>query len=245
MNGKRSSGQFELVKLALGALAIGWLLSCGQLSLAQASEPSEDEEGFAPLFDGKSLEGWVVVGPAKDAFEVKDGIIECNRPGGEWLRTKKQYEDFVLRLEYKISPGGNSGIFIRSTRYGNPAFTGMEIQILEDAGKEPDKQSSGALYASVAPSQNASKPAGEWNSVEITCVKRRVAVLLNGVLLYDINLDEYRIPLEGRTPLKDRVTKGYIGFQDYGNPVWFRNIRIKEIHEEPQRVAESETAEIP
>lgn len=232
MKGKRLRQQIEHLSLAIGALVTLGLLSSGQFSLAQAPNPDADEEGFVPLFDGRSLDGWVVAGPVKDSIVVKEGVIECSKPGGEWLRTKKQYENFVLQLEYKISPGGNSGIFIRSTRYGNPAYTGMEVQILDDAGKEPDKNSSGSLYASVAPSKNASKPAGEWNSIEITCIQRRVAVVLNGTLLYDISLDDYAVPLEGHTPLRDRVTKGYIGFQNYGNPVWFRSIRIKEVHEE-------------
>ena len=186
-----------------------------------------DDPGFAPLFNGENLEGWEIVGPEKDAFTVEDGVLACTKPDGQWIRTTERYEDFVLRLEYKISEGGNSGVFIRSTRYGNPAYTGMEVQILDDAGKEPDVHSTGALYGAVAPEQNAAKPAGEWNEIEITCDGSRIAVVLNGVLLYEIDINNYAAPLEGRTPLKERVRKGYIGFQDYGDPVWFRNIRIK------------------
>ena len=194
---------------------------------AQPAVCQTDKQGYTPLFNGENLDGWVVIGPVKDAFTVEDGVLACTKAGGQWLRTTERYEDFILRLEYKISEGGNSGIFIRATRYGNPAYTGMEVQILDDAGKEPDVHSSGALYGSVAPKKNAAKPAGEWNEVEITCDGRRIAVVLNGELLYDIDINDYAVPLEGRTPLKERVRLGYIGLQDYGDPVWFRNIRIK------------------
>ncbi|NLB56782.1 MAG: DUF1080 domain-containing protein, partial [Lentisphaerae bacterium] len=123
------------------------------------------------------------------------------------------------------------GIFIRATEEGNPAFTGMEIQILDDHGKSPNKTSTGALYSAVAPSENLSKPAGEWNEVEIACIGRRLKVTMNGKRLYAVNLDDKHLnaQLPNDQKLNKRVPSGFIGMQNHGNLVKFRNIRIKDM----------------
>lgn len=185
----------------------------------------EEEEGFVPLFNGVDLEGWHVVvrqHPSVDAWSVSDGVLVCNGEGRGWIRPKREYENFVLRLEYKISPGGNSGVFIRTTEEGRPAYQGMEIQILDDQGKEPTKKSTGAIYDAVAPKRNMSKPAGEWNQMEIGCLGRQVRVWMNGEQIVDVDLDEY-------PELRSRLPRGYIGLQNHGVPVEFRNVRIKEL----------------
>jgi hypothetical protein len=190
---------------------------------------STSEKAWVELFNGKDLSRWVVMGKSKEAFYGKDGVIECNGKGGFWLRTEKEYEDFLLDLEFRISKGGNSGIFIRSAEAGNPAYSGMEIQILDDNGKAPNTHSTGCIYAAVAPNKNLSKPPGEWNHILIGCLGRNVFIVMNGESVVDINLDDYGKPLEKHSPLKERLPKGYIGLQDHGSPVSFRNIRIKEI----------------
>ncbi len=178
------------------------------------------EEGFVPLFNGKDLTGWHVMG--SPSWKVEDGILVCTGEGGGWLRSDKQYENFVLRLEFRISKGGNSGIFIRSALEGNPAFTGMEIQILDDHGRDPAPYTTGAIYDAVAPKKNMSKPAGEWNFVEIICSGPWIVVAMNGEEIVRVNMDEH-------PKLKERLRKGYIGLQNHGSRVEFRNIRIKEL----------------
>ncbi|MEZ8222026.1 protein of unknown function (DUF1080) [Candidatus Fervidibacteria bacterium JGI MDM2 JNZ-1-D12] len=178
------------------------------------------EAGFVPLFNGKDLTGWHVMG--SPSWKVEDGILVCTGEGGGWLRSDKQYENFVLRLEFRISKGGNSGIFIRSALEGNPAFTGMEIQILDDHGRDPAPYTTGAIYDAVAPKKNMSKPAGEWNFVEIICSGPWVVVAMNGEEIVRVNMDEH-------PKLKERLRKGYIGLQNHGSRVEFRNIRIKEL----------------
>jgi hypothetical protein len=191
------------------------LVQFGKMSAAQKAE-----EGFVPLFNGKDLTGWHVMGTP--AWKVEDGVLVCTGEGGGWLRSDKQYENFVLRLEFRISKGGNSGIFIRSALEGNPAFTGMEIQILDDHGREPAPYTTGAIYDAVAPKKNMSKPAGEWNFVEIICSGPWVVVAMNGEEIVRVNMDEH-------PKLKDRLRKGYIGLQNHGSRVEFRNICIKEL----------------
>jgi hypothetical protein len=104
------------------------LVQFGKMSAAQKAE-----EGFVPLFNGKDLTGWHVMGTP--AWKVEDGVLVCTGEGGGWLRSDKQYENFVLRLEFRISKGGNSGIFIRSALEGNPAFTGMEFKSWTTTGE--------------------------------------------------------------------------------------------------------------
>jgi hypothetical protein len=171
------------------------------------------------------------MGKNKEAFYDKDGVIECNGKGGYWLRSNQMYENFLLSLEFKISERGNSGIFIRSAESGNPAFSGMEIQILDDHGRDPGTHSTGCIYAAVKPGRNMSKLAGEWNHVFIGCLGRNVFIVMNGEDIVDVNLSDYTERLENHAPLSTRLRKGFIGLQDHGSPVSFRNIRVKEVSE--------------
>jgi hypothetical protein len=175
------------------------------------------------LFNGRDLTGWVVMHGGD--WTVEDGVLVgkngtnwTTNPelSGSWLRTEKQYDDFVLELEYAINQKGNSGIFIRSALEKNPAFTGYEMQIYDDAGREPRKSSAGALYDVVAASKNMSKPAGEWNQVRITCEGQRIRINMNGVDIIDYT--------------GDRRTRGFVGLQNHDAHavVKFRNIRITE-----------------
>jgi len=173
------------------------------------------------LFNQRDLAGWVVMYGGE--WSVEDGVL-VGRNGkdwstnpeksGSWLRTEKQYGDFILELDYAINQGGNSGIFIRSALEKNPAFTGHEMQITSDSSRPPTKGSVGSLYDVVAPSKNMSKPAGEWNHVRITTTGRRIQINWNGEQTIDYETD--------------RLTKGYIGLQNHDakSVVKFRNIRI-------------------
>ena len=133
----------------------------------------------------------------------------------------------MLRYEYRLpEEGGNSGVAIRATAQGNPAFTGMEIQVLGPQA-EPALGSSGALYASVKPAVAADNPAGQWNQVEVLCDGPRIRTIMNGKELYDININEYDSPDKDHTPLPERAKSGFIALQDYGDHVEFRGIRLK------------------
>jgi hypothetical protein len=176
------------------------------------------------LFTGRDLSGWVPMHGA--GWSVEEGVI-VGRNGtnwttnpeksGSWLRTEKEYSDFVWELEYAINARGNAGIFLRSGLEKNPAFTGHEMQILDDHGREPKKSTTGALYDVVAATKNMSKPAGEWNKVRITCQGRRIQINLNGEDIVDYQTD--------------RRTRGYLGLQNHDAHavVKFRNLRIREL----------------
>jgi len=198
----------------------------------EAGERSSDKEdgGWVSIFNGKDLTGWEVMGRAKDAFYAEDGVLVCTGKGGEWIRYTEKLDNFVLQLEYKVSRRANSGVFLRSQEKGHPAYTGFEVQILDDFGHPVNTHISGAIYDVVAPTENMSKPAGEWNKLEITCDGPKVIVVLNGTKVIDINLDEFTKPIgKFRTPYAKLPRSGYIGLQDHGFPLWFRNIRLKKL----------------
>ena len=213
------------------SLSIAALILVGLLAATGQSQVVSDEElkqGFTPLFNGKDMSGWLP-SPAK-TWEVQGGVLVCTgEKGGPWIRTEKEYENFILRLEYNISKGGNSGIFIRCAPKGRASRTGFEIQILDDHGKPAARHSAGAIYDVEPAWRNMSKPAGQWNEVEITCDKRRISVAMNGEQIHDMNLDDEELNAKLKDELKvnKRRQKGHIGLQNHGAHVEFRNIRIK------------------
>jgi hypothetical protein len=196
----------------------------------------ERKEGFELLYDGKTLTRWhsIKLQPDAGSWRGRKGFITWAK-GGSWLATDDTFYDFILRLEYRTGPQSNSGIFLRSTPSGNPAFSGMELQILSDAGKPADVHSTGSLYGAVAPSKNMAKPDGEWNQVEVTVLKRTVTAVWNGEKILDVNLDDHKYQNGQERPLAERAPFGHIGLQAYstGAPVEFRNIRIKVLKSGP------------
>ncbi|MEW6356941.1 MAG: family 16 glycoside hydrolase [Planctomycetota bacterium] len=181
--------------------------------------PQEQADGFKLIFNGKDLAGWKVVG-AEEAWSVQKGILTCNGQGSGWIRPEGIYTDFILRLDYRISPKGNSGIFLRTSEEGRPAYQGMEIQILDDRQEPLNKKSTGAIYDAVAPTGNPSGPAGKWNTVEVSCKGPVVRVVLNNKEV--VNCDTSKHP-----DLKDRLKSGFIGLQNHKSKVEFRSIRTK------------------
>ena len=182
----------------------------------------ERKEGFVSLFDGKTLDGWWVLGEKKEGFKVNDGAIEWAALGGKGLYTRDRYDNFTLRLDWKINKKGNSGIYLRAPRQGRQSKIGMEFQLQGDSGTTITNQTTAAVYDVVPPRVNAAKPEGEWNSVEITLNGSKMKAVLNGQVVQDLNLDE-------NEELKPRLRRGFIGLQDHACYVAFRNIRIKKL----------------
>lgn len=213
---------------ALSALALSAALALGSEDARAPSPP----EGFKALFDGKSLDGWKFHGGKKDTWAVdsKAGTFYTAKGGGGWLMTEKEYGNFELRAEFKVPKGGNSGVALRAPMKGDPAYQGMEIQILDDPSyKGLQKwQATGSIYGVVAASSVPTKPVGEWNQYRIVCKGRRVTVELNGTKVVDADLDDHKEKHAKAHPgiLRD---KGHVGFQEHGGKVEFRNVFIKEL----------------
>jgi hypothetical protein len=205
-------------------LAVIALIQCGSPAF---SEEKPVPEGFTALFNGKDLTGWKVLGGKMDVWGADDGILYVNGKGGGWLMTEKEYGDFELRLEFKVPKMGNSGVALRAPLMGDPAYQGMEIQILDDAnykGLRP-AQHTGSIYDVVPPSKDVTKPFGEWNTYKITAKGRQVTIELNGTKVVDANLDDHKDAFQKHPGLTRE--KGHLGLQSHDGRVEFRNIYVK------------------
>jgi hypothetical protein len=195
-------------------------------------------DGFTPIFDGKTLNGWTLVNKAGRGYVAQNGVLTCPADGGGNLFTEKEYADFVLRFEFQLSPGGNNGVAIRAPLDGDAAYVGMEVQILDDSAPgyarlEPS-QYHGSIYKVAAARRGALKPAGEWNREEIRAVGRRVTVTLNGVKILDTDLNRITDAEILRTHPGMRRDRGHIGFLGHGSLVRFRNIAVQDLSK-PER----------
>jgi hypothetical protein len=201
------------------------------LPTAQSGD-KEAPEGFEALFNGKDLTGWQVnEGGKMSVWGAEDGVLYVNGKGGGWLMTEKEYGDFELRLDFKIPQEGNSGVALRSPMKGDPAYAGMEIQILDDdwyktnsKGLRPT-QLTGSIYDVVPPSKKALKPVGEWNKFRIVAKGRHVTVELNDTKIVDADLDQYKERGDKHPGLlRD---KGHLGLQSHDGRVEFRKLYVK------------------
>ena len=227
-----------------------YLLVVACLGLAGMPLVSQaQEQGFTQLFNGKDLTGWVYGRRASGAenksgkgYQVADGVLFTTKEDGGNLYTEKEYADFVLRFDVKLTENANNGIGIRAPLVGDAAYVGMEIQVLDDGGSQYTKlqpaQYHGSIYHMFAAKRGHQKPVGEWNSEEITVKGRQITVKLNGVTITEGNLDDVKdeellgkhrdlSKPEGSRGIAN--TKGHIGFLGHGAHVEFRNIRIKEL----------------
>ncbi len=206
------------------------LASVAVIALLCACAIAEDEAGFTPLFNGKDLSGWV---GDTAGYSVKDGVIVC-KPGGN-LYTAGEYADFAFRFEFKLTPGANNGLGIRSPLGGDSAYSGMEIQILDDRDPQykdiQPYQAHGSVYGIVAAKRDHLKPVGEWNEEEVIAKGRHITVVLNGVTIVDADLDEATKSgaMDGKEHPGLKNTAGHIGFLGHGSVLEFRNIRLKKL----------------
>ena len=217
--------------------------------LPAAAMTMQVEPGFTSLFNGKDLTGWVYgrrAGGAENksgkGYQVEDGVIYSTKEDGGNLYTAKEYSDFILRFDVRLTENANNGIGIRAPLEGDAAYVGIEIQVLDDGGSQYTNlkpyQYHGSVYGMVAPKRGFQKPVGEWNSEEITAKGRQITIKLNGTTIVDANLDDVKdeemlkshrdlSKPEGSRGIAN--TKGHIGFLGHGARVEFRNIRIKEL----------------
>lgn len=184
--------------------------------------PEERAQGFKALFDGKTFNGWVVLGAKKDAWSIKDGVVERVSAGSQGLRTIRRFAHFDLRWEWNLPHGGNNGVHFCAPRAQRESRLGFEYQMLGDYGKQPDKDSTGSIYDVVPPTVNAVKPEGEWNSSEIIFDGSHIIYFLNGQKVNDVNIDD-------NEELRPRLRKGFIVLTEHNDVVMYRNIRIKEL----------------
>jgi hypothetical protein len=201
--------------------------------LTAAFAADEKDEGFVSIFNGQDLAGWVYGSKAGQGYQVENGVVFCTAKDGGSLYTEREYANFVLRFEFKLTTNANNGIGIRAPLKGDAAYVGMEIQVLDDDGPAykslRPEQYHGSIYDVFAAKRGSLKPVGEWNEEEITADGRHVTIKLNGNVIVHANLDDVKdeAKLKKHPGLKNE--KGHIGFLGHGSRVEFRNLRIKEL----------------
>lgn len=180
------------------------------------------------LFNGKDFHGWT---GATDNYLIEDGKIVCPEHGGGNLFTVQQFNDFILRFEFKLSPGANNGLGIRTPLEGDAAYVGMELQILDDSAEKykdlKPYQFHGSIYGVIPSKKGFQRPVGEWNFQEVIAKGRQITVKLNEETIIDASLDEIEKPMDGKDHPGLKRKKGHIGFLGHGSHVEFRNIMIK------------------
>lgn len=207
---------------------------CLALVLLLAPIASAEEAGFVSLFDGKTLNGWI---SEPGSYTVENGAIVCVTGSKGNLLSEKEYADFVIRFEFKLTAGANNGLGIRCPKKtaGNLHLDGIELQILDHkhekyANLKP-YQFHGSIYGVVPAKTEYLKPLGEWNQQEVSVVGRKVKIVLNGATIVDADLDEATKngTLDGQQHPGLARTSGHIGFLGHGDRVDIRNVWLREV----------------
>lgn len=238
----RASGPEAASDAASGADAPATARTDDQETPPNTLSAEEREQGFVLLFDGRSLDAWrgfrredVPAG-----WKAVDGTLhfEPGIEGGD-LVTRETFGDFELRLQWKISPGGNSGIMYRVSETTERTYeSGPEMQVLDDTGHVDGGNpltSAGAAYGLYAADGAGPRPVGEWNDVRIVARGARVEHWLNGVKVveYELGSADWRERVAGSKfaewPQYGTIESGHIALQDHGDPVWYRDLRIRRL----------------
>ena len=196
--------------------------------------PEEKSEGFEVLFNGKNLDNWL---GNKESYLAENGmiVIRPDKGSGGNLYTEKEYSDFIFRFEFQLTPGANNGLGIRAPLTGDAAYSGMELQILDDYAPVYSKlqpyQYHGSVYGVIPAKRGSLKPAGEWNIEEVFVKGTQIMITLNGNVIVDGDIagprDNGTMDHKDHPGLKNNT--GHIGFLGHGSVVRFRNIRIKDL----------------
>lgn len=223
--------------IAISAMVLSLSFLAVQTAAAADNEltPEEKAAGWKLLFNGKDHTGWKCNNGKKIASPIEEGALVPHRSGGYLIVYDQPFSDFVLKCDVRMGEECNSGVFFRVGDLKNPVQSGFEAQIL--AGPADPYHSFGAIYDLVPPSKQLAKGAGEWNTLEITCKGPDIRIAVNGETVAQMNCDEWTEPRkrpDGTShkflkAVKDFPRKGYIGLQDHGHKVWFKNIKIREL----------------
>lgn len=197
----------------------------------------EQAAGWRLLFNGRDHTGWSCNNGKPIATPVEDGSLLPHKAGGYLIVYDRQkFKDFTLRCDVKLTePDCNSGIFFRVGNLKNPVYSGFEVAI--DTAQGTGYHDFGAIYDLARPAKGARKGPDRWDTVELTCQGPMIAVKVNGEEVTKLNCDEY--DQRGKRPdgtghkfgvaVKDLPREGYLGFQDHGAKVWFKNVKLLEL----------------
>lgn len=220
-----------MLKLGRLFLTLTFFAAC-QMVFAQETAV---QPGFTALFNGENLDGWI---GNKASYRVEAGqiVINPDGDGGGNLYTEKEYGNFVLNFEFKLTPGANNGLGIHAPLDGDAAYVGKELQILDnDAEKYNDLQPyqyHGSVYGVIPAKRGFLKPTGEWNQQTVIVNHPKIQVILNGETI--LEGDYLEASTDGTLDKREHPglerSSGHIGFLGHGDVLYFRNIQIKELN---------------
>jgi hypothetical protein len=226
------------------------LLSAGNLFAADNElTPAEKAAGWQLLFNGHDHTGWQTNTDRPVASPIEDGSLTTQHTGGYLIVYEKEFGDFVLKCDVKMEPICNSGVFVRVGKLRDPVQTGLEVQVANEVGTGAINQQRngsesdggyhdfGAIYDLVPPKKLDKPLSPEWNSIQITAKGPHLDVEVNGQHVAQLNCDEWTTPHQGpdgrrnkfSRAIKDFPRKGYLGFQDHGHKVWFKNVKLLDL----------------
>ena len=214
------------------------LLGClaATATWAQDNQLTKEEKsaGWQLLFNGTDHTGWICNTGKEIATGVEEGALVPFKSGGYIIMHEKKFGDFKLACDVKMSEQCNSGVFFRVSDPKNPVRSGFEVQVMN--GNGTGFHDFGAIYDLCKPSKNMSKGNGQWDHLEITCQGPQISVTVNGEQVAEINCDDFAE--KGQRPdgtkhkfgiIKNLPRTGYLGFQDHGHKVWFKNVKLLEL----------------
>jgi len=198
---------------------------------------ARDAGGFVEQINGKDLSNWQ---GTVDTYEVKGGSIVCKPGKGGDLLTKEEFENGIIRVEFKLPLAGNNGIALRTPLGGHSSSDGLEMQIIDSDGYNAKQaaagkkglepyQYHGSLYHCVGAKHGYLRPVGEWNFQEIEVQSQKIKVTLNGTKILDMDIDAFDRSQIADPPKGLDVRKGYIGFAGHSDPVEFRSFKVKRL----------------
>jgi hypothetical protein len=225
-------------RLILTAIATTLLFGSPVFAADNELTDSEKKAGWQLLFNGTDLTGWKCNNGKKIATPVEQGSIVPYKSGGYIVIHEKKFDNFIMKCDVRWEDERcNSGIFFRVEDPKNPVHTGFEIQVM--SGQKTGKHEFGAIYDLTPTTKNAGKKTGEWNSVEIRCHGPYINIKVNGEEVAAMNCDKFDKPgvcpdgkqhkfkLKGQPrAVKDFARSGYLGFQDHGHKVWYKNVKL-------------------
>ncbi|MBI2478815.1 MAG: DUF1080 domain-containing protein [Planctomycetia bacterium] len=227
--------------LQIAAVIASLLFASSATAADNELTDEEKQAGWQLLFNGTDLTGWKCNNGKPIATPIENGSLVPYKSGGYIIIYDKPFDDFVFRCDVRWEdPRCNSGIFFRVEDPENPVHTGFEIQVM--SGTNIGKHEFGAIYDLVSTTKNAGQAIGEWNTVEIKCYGPYINVKVNGDDVASMNCDKFDQPgvcpdgeahkykLDGQPrAVKDFARSGYLGFQDHGHKVWYKNVKLLEL----------------
>ena len=227
-------------RLGATAIALAGLANPGVAQEMNTLSHAEREAGWQLLFDGQSLDGWRGYNrpDLPGGWAAEEGLLTRFGPGGDII-TQAQFGDFELSIDWRVEPGGNSGIFYRAQEGEELVYhSAPEMQVLDDErhrdGRDPIT-SAGSNYGLHAAPRGVVRPAGAWNEARILVRGAHVEHWLNGtkVVEYELRSDEWAAVVGNSKfsawPAYGQADRGHIGLQEHGDRVWYRNVKLREL----------------